>query len=605
MDKNKIKSLLNEGKSENRLALLLEELETKATKKSDPEVKNPELSNSDLFSSKAKDEVKEVIVESTKLSAKQKMAFLLEKYGVENLVQLAGEERNRFLKELNNPTTKFISPNVLLENIDTAAENKNVDDANRAAADKGDAALITAKAKKQQQDRLSKNALNTDGSHLLNDAVQHEKEELEPEVESPDPEKDPEFDGEFDDDKKIKNKNIDNKEGDDTIKAKDKALDSVNESLESIFDILMDSKPLFEEEVTGKGEVAMTDNEATKESDGEVAKPTTTNNDIFTTDEHKQDEEVKELVIEGELPEALKKNMKDDKDDSDKTPEKLEDGSKDEDHDEKSDDDEKESKDDDKDDKDSKADKKLEEGEIPEQFKKSADKEDSKDDDKDSDKKDEKSDDKDDKEEDDKDSKDDKKLEEDDKDSKDDKKLEEGEIPEQFKKSDDKEESKDDEKSDKKDDDKEDDSKEDKKEELKEAELLPKEEEKKVGIKQTEKISDTVDSEGTLKPVEVVEPQLKGGEISAKPHDDADAEGKKERAAVLEDVTVKGDVAMTDNIATKETDGEAKEPTTTNTDILPTEEHKEVEEIEEVIVENSVELSNAAVFISIPINEGE
>jgi len=525
MDKNKIKSLLNEGKSQNRLSSLLEELEVKATKKTDPTLKNPELKNSDLFASKAEEEVKEIIVENRKLSAKQKMTFLLEKYGVEALTQLAGEERSRFLKELNNPETKYIKASMLLETKTSQEMN-------------ADSRALNAKTNAEKVD--VQKAKNPNGPHMTN-----EKEELDPEVESPDPEKDPEFDGEYDDDKELKD--IDKNKGDDTIKTKNQALESVTESMESIFDILRDI-PLNEDEVTGKGEEAMTDNEATKESDGEVAKPTGDNADTFPTDEHKQDEEVKGLVIEGEMPEALKKNMKDDKDDDDKTPEKLEDGSKDEDHDEKSDDDNKDDKKE-----DDSEDKKLDEGEMPEQFKKSEDKKDDDSDDKD-DKKEEKS---------------------DDKDSKDDKK-----------------------------DDNKDESKEDKKD-LDESEMLPLEKEKEVGTKETEKISDTIDSKGDLKPVEEVKPQLKNNEISAVPHDDADAEGKKIRDAVLEDVIVKGEVAKSDNEATKEEDGIAKEPTTTNANILPADEHEEKEEIEAIVIENAVQLSDDSVFITIPFNENE
>ena len=58
---------------------------------------------------------------------------------------------------------------------------------------------------------------------------------------------------------------------------------------------------LLEDDVTSKGDVAKTDNEATDEGDAETAEPDTDNEDIYPTDEHDEDEEVEEVVVEGEL----------------------------------------------------------------------------------------------------------------------------------------------------------------------------------------------------------------------------------------------------------------------------------------------------------------
>jgi hypothetical protein len=82
------------------------------------------------------------------------------------------------------------------------------------------------------------------------------------------------------------------------------------------------------------------------EEDSEDTKELTESDDEDESEEDSEDkddesDEDEDLNEEGkkELPDALKKNMKDDADDDDTVPEALEDGSDDEDHDEKSDDD--------------------------------------------------------------------------------------------------------------------------------------------------------------------------------------------------------------------------------------------------------------------------
>jgi hypothetical protein len=58
---------------------------------------------------------------------------------------------------------------------------------------------------------------------------------------------------------------------------------------------------LDEEELTSKGDIAKTDNEATDEGDAETAEPDTDNEDVYPTDEHDENEEVEEVVVEGEV----------------------------------------------------------------------------------------------------------------------------------------------------------------------------------------------------------------------------------------------------------------------------------------------------------------
>jgi hypothetical protein len=59
----------------------------------------------------------------------------------------------------------------------------------------------------------------------------------------------------------------------------------------------------------------------------------------------------------------------------------------------------------------------------------------------------------------------------------------------------------------------------------------------------------------------------------------------KNKKGLKEEVTSKGDVAKTDNEATKESEGSSEEPKEDNADVYPAEDHTEKEEVEEVIVE--------------------
>ena len=62
---------------------------------------------------------------------------------------------------------------------------------------------------------------------------------------------------------------------------------------------------LLEDEVTSKGEVAKTDNEATKETEGTTAAPSSDNKDTFGSDEHEQKEEIEEVIVEEYTKEDL------------------------------------------------------------------------------------------------------------------------------------------------------------------------------------------------------------------------------------------------------------------------------------------------------------
>jgi hypothetical protein len=90
-------------------------------------------------------------------------------------------------------------------------------------------------------------------------------------------------------------KNIEKKEGDVNMENKKDILKSVTESLDSIFDILRQG--LNEEEFTDKGDEAA-EPVATEDREAKDLTPDQDNKDLFPADEHKEVEEVKEVVVE-------------------------------------------------------------------------------------------------------------------------------------------------------------------------------------------------------------------------------------------------------------------------------------------------------------------
>jgi hypothetical protein len=512
MDKNKLRSLLNEGKTQNALDSLLEELETKTSKKTNSELKNSDTHTEDSYNEF--EETKEIIVESENLSAKEKMSLLLEKYGVSSMKELADEERARFLKELNDPETKFVKPNVLLEE-ETPPE-------------------MNAKAELMKQKRLAKQdgpksarisgeKVNAEVESPEDDQVDAEEDILEPVVQA--------NDKDVVDEKSKKDDDTKDKKGDDTIKTdkklltKDENIDSVNESLESIFDILRDMKSLREDEVTDKGDAAA-EPVATNDTDGETKEPDTDNKDVYSKEEHEEKEEVKEIVVENNKAAiqvqidqlvqraaiasgtAAQDNINDqikrleaqkaalteevtDKGDAAAKPEATKEG----------------------------------EGSSQEPKEDNA-----------------------------------------------------GIYP-----SDEHEE----------------------KEEVKEIVV-----ETGDKLEVSNPVEQQYEVEKEIAPSDAPEPTVKttvkGGEVKVDKHDHSDEEGKKVRAEVIEEeVTSKGEVAKTDNEATKEGDGKSEEPKDDNKDTYPDDEHKEKEEVEEVVVEDAIEVSDDSIYLTLPIRENE
>jgi hypothetical protein len=466
MDKNKLRSLLKEGKTQNALDSLLEELETKATKKTSPELYNPEFQNKDVFTSSdhtETDEVKEVIVESKNLSAKQKMSLLLEKYGVGSMKELAHEERARFLKELNDPNTKFVKAGALLEDDELFKGTMQINKTQKTAAEANNDKTLS-KVRTAREERLSGKSVNAEVESPEDDQVDAEEDVLEPTVQA--------NDKDVVDEKSKKNNDTKDKKGDDTIEkdkkalTKDEHIESVTESLESIFDILKDMKSLREDEVTSKGDAAAKP-EATEDSEGDTKEPDTDNDDVYPNDEHKEDEEVEEVVVE----EVTSKG------DAAAKPEATEDS--------------------------------------------------------------------------------------------------EGDSEE---------------------------PKEDNADIYPSDEHTEKEEVEEVVVEDAQ----IINKKGEIEDVEdEPKPEVKDGEVGVEDHDHADEEGKKVRKEIIEEeVTSKGDIAAKP-IATKDDDGSADQPSDDNADVYPADEHKEKEEVEEVIVEDAIQVSENAVFITLPFRKNE
>jgi hypothetical protein len=514
MDKNKLRSLLNEGKTQNALDNLLEELETKATKKANPELSNPELKNSDVYtkdSHSAVEEVKEVIVESKDLSAKEKMNLLLEKYGVSSMRELAVEERAKFLKELNDPNTKFVKADVLLE-ADTPQETNAKARETNANAEMMKQKRLAMQNNGPESARVSGQKVNAEVESPENDEIDAEEKELEPEVQA--------------NDKDVNDTK--DKEGDDTIKqdkkalTKDENIESVNESLESIFDILRDMKPLREEEVTDKGDAAA-EPVATDDADAETKEPDTDNEDVYSKEEHNEDEEVEEVVVEevtskGEVAKTDNEATKEEDGKSEQPKDDNEDVYPSDEH------------------KEAEEVEEVVVEEVTDKGDAAAKPEATKD----------------------------------------------GEGTSEEPKDDNEDVYPKDEHE----------EKEEVEEVVVEGEQLDKANKEVENAGKADKLndvkSDTLDSKGEL----VTQP------------DEVDPE-KVQKELIEEEVTSKGEVAKTDNEATDEGKPESEEPKDDNEDVFPADEHKEVEEVEEVVVEDAIQVSENAVFITLPIRENE
>jgi hypothetical protein len=136
----------------------------------------------------------------------------------------------------------------------------------------------------EEEDTIKKVSIEVDidGKSVSKDGSA--KVELEPPIKAPEEPED-------------YNAKIHGKEGDDIMKKENEALKAIEESMKGIFSILKGA-PLKEEDATDLGDAAAEPVHDTAEA--KEVTPEVTNDDVLPADEHKQAEDVKEVVVENE-----------------------------------------------------------------------------------------------------------------------------------------------------------------------------------------------------------------------------------------------------------------------------------------------------------------